>query len=76
VSFLAHLINQQVVHELLALELLTLLLERPTDDSVEIAVGFLKECGATLSELSPKGIEAVFERSPKLFLIFSLLYIY
>ena len=51
-----------MIHELLALELLTLLLERPTDDSVEIAVGFLKECGATLNELTPKGMEAVFER--------------
>ena len=32
---MAHLVNQQVAHELLALQLLTLLLEKPTDDSVE-----------------------------------------
>ena len=42
VKFVAHLVNQQVLHELVALELLTLLLEDPTDDSVEVAIGFLK----------------------------------
>lgn len=42
VKFLAHLVNQQVLHELVALELLTLLLEEPSDDSVEVAVGFMK----------------------------------
>lgn len=35
----------QVAHELLALQLLTVLLEEPTDDSVEIAVNFTKEIG-------------------------------
>ncbi|GFZ12787.1 MIF4G domain-containing protein [Actinidia rufa] len=34
-KIIAHLVNQQVVHELVALELLTLLLDKPTDDSVE-----------------------------------------
>ncbi|CAI5994629.1 unnamed protein product [Closterium sp. NIES-64] len=37
--FLAHLCNQQVAHEIVALELLTLLLETPTDDSVEVRAG-------------------------------------
>lgn len=45
VKFLAHLVNQLVLHELVALELLTLLLENPTDDSVEVAVGFVKVRG-------------------------------
>ena len=49
-NFLAHLCNQQVVHELIALEILTLLLGNPTDDSVEVAIGFLKECGLKLSD--------------------------
>ena len=44
VKFLAHLVNQHVLYELVALELLTLLLEEPTDDSVEVAVGFVKVC--------------------------------
>ena len=42
IKFIGHLVNQQVLHELAALEALTLLLEDPTDDSVEVAVGFLK----------------------------------
>lgn len=54
--------NHQVAHELLALQLLTLLLEDPTDDSVEIAVSFVKEVGQLLQELSPAGLQAVFER--------------
>ncbi|KAL5855820.1 hypothetical protein ACOSQ4_005622 [Xanthoceras sorbifolium] len=62
VKFIAHLVNQQVAHELIALELLTLLLERPTDDSVEVAVGFVTECGSILQDLSPKGLHGIFER--------------
>ena len=84
VKFVAHLVNQQVLHELVALELLTLLLEDPTDDSVEVSIGFLKvggrggkgrrvfsdpymyhthaqECGLKLTEVSPRGVHAVFE---------------
>ena len=41
---------------MLALEILTLLLEAPTDDSVEIVVGFLKECGQKLTDVTPRGI--------------------
>lgn len=55
VKFIAHLVNQQVVHELIALELLTLLLEKPSDDSVEVAVGFVTECGSALHDVSPWG---------------------
>lgn len=43
-------------HEVLCLEMLTLLLERPTDDSIEVAIGFLKESGLKLTEVSPRGI--------------------
>ncbi len=35
---------------------MTILLETPTDDSVEVSIGFLKECGAKLTDVSPKGI--------------------
>ena len=61
-KFLAHLINQQVVHELIALELLTVLLSTPTNDSVEVAIEFVKECGYTLHELTPQGLHGIFER--------------
>ena len=60
--FLAHLVNQMVAHEIVALQLLALLTQRPTDDSVEVAVGFMKEVGAFLSEASPKATHATFER--------------
>ncbi|XAR60402.1 hypothetical protein NMG60_11033761 [Bertholletia excelsa] len=62
VKFVAHLVNQQVVHELVALELLTLLLDKPTDDSVEVAVGFVTECGSILQDLCPRGLHGIFER--------------
>ncbi|CEH12961.1 spliceosome-related protein [Ceraceosorus bombacis] len=61
-TFLAHLVNQRVVHEVLALEILVLLLERPTDDSVEIAVTFMREVGAFLIEESPKATNSIFDR--------------
>ena len=61
-KYIGHLVNQQVAHEVLALEILTLLLEHPTEDSVEVAIAFLKEVGARLDEVSPKGAIAIFER--------------
>ncbi|XP_074375336.1 pre-mRNA-splicing factor cwc22-like [Apium graveolens] len=62
VKFLAHLVNQRVVYELVALELLTMLLENPSDDSVEVAVGFVTECGSILQDVCPRGLHGVFER--------------
>ena len=56
VKFIAHLVNQQVAEEIIALELVTVLLENPTDDSVEVAVGFVTECGAMLQDVTPKGL--------------------
>ncbi|KAH8114221.1 MIF4G-domain-containing protein [Phellopilus nigrolimitatus] len=61
-TFLAHLVNQGVAHEIIALQILVLLLERPTDDSIEIAVGFMREVGAYLAENSPKANSSVYER--------------
>nr|GMD14699.1 pre-mRNA-splicing factor CWC22 homolog [Ipomoea batatas] len=62
VKFIAHLVNQQIVHELIALELLAVLLENPSDDSVEVAVGFVTECGSMLQDLTPRGLHGIFER--------------
>lgn len=58
VAFIAHLVNQRVAHEILSLEILTLLVESPTDDSVEVAISFLKECGQKLTEVSSKGLSS------------------
>ncbi|ORY70103.1 armadillo-type protein [Pseudomassariella vexata] len=60
--FLAHLCNQQVVHEMLAAQMLLLLLSKPTDDSVEIAVGLMKEVGQHMEEMSPPIAMAVFDQ--------------
>ncbi|XP_054166466.1 pre-mRNA-splicing factor CWC22 homolog [Oppia nitens] len=60
--FIAHLVNQQVAHEVVSLEILTLLLENATNDSVEVAIAFLRECGSKLEELSRRGISAIFDR--------------
>ncbi|KAH9857566.1 hypothetical protein C2E23DRAFT_747960 [Lenzites betulinus] len=61
-TFIGHLVNQAVAHEIIALQILVLLLERPTDDSIEIAVGFMREVGAFLAENSPKANATVYER--------------
>lgn len=61
-TFIAHLCNQQVAHEIVALQILSLLLQNPTDDSVEVAVGFMRHIGAFLAEQSPKANTGVFER--------------
>ena len=54
--FIAHLVNQQVASELLVLQLIFLLLEHPTSDSVEIALTVTKECGQYLSEECGEGL--------------------
>ena len=61
-TFIAHLCDQQVAHEIVALQILSLLLQNPTDDSVEVAVGFMRHIGAFLAEQSPKANTGVFER--------------
>ncbi len=61
-TFIAHLVNQQVVHEMLAAQMLLLLLHKPTDDSVEIAVGLTREVGQHLEEMSGPIALAVFDQ--------------
>lgn len=61
-TFIAHLVNQQVAHENLAAQMLLLLLNKPTDDSVEIAVGLTREVGQHLEEFSAPIALAVFDR--------------
>ncbi|CAN6275317.1 unnamed protein product [Urochloa humidicola] len=60
-GFVAHLVNQGVAHDLLALEILALLLDRPTHGAVDVAVGLVVECGAALGESCPRGLDAVFD---------------
>ena len=59
-TFIAHLVNQGVAHEILILEILTLLTQNSTDDSVEVAIAALKEVGMKLTQVCRRGIEAIF----------------
>ncbi|KAJ1859241.1 pre-mRNA-splicing factor cwc22, partial [Coemansia sp. RSA 638] len=61
VMFLAHLSNQRVAHEVLAFQIVSLLLETPTDDSVEVAVAFTREVGAFLGSIAPRVLNYVFD---------------
>jgi pre-mRNA-splicing factor CWC22 len=60
-KFIGHLANQRVAHEVIVLQILMLLLSKPTNDSVEVAITFLREVGQFLQEVSPRGLEAVFD---------------
>ncbi|THY74765.1 MIF4G-domain-containing protein [Aureobasidium pullulans] len=61
-TFVAHLINQQVAHEMLAAQILLLLLNKPTDDSVEIAVGLMREVGQHIEEFNAQIAMAVYDQ--------------
>jgi len=62
IKFMAHLVNQKVASELLALHVATLLLERITDDSIEVCVSFMQEVGHVLQVVEPVGSHAIYER--------------
>ena len=61
-TFIAHLCNQQVASELVAAQILLLLLHKPTDDSVEISVGLTREVGQHLEEMNQPIALAVFDQ--------------
>ncbi|KAL3147436.1 hypothetical protein ABBQ38_014499 [Trebouxia sp. C0009 RCD-2024] len=58
-KFIAHMCNQQVTHEALALEILVLLLDTPTDDSVEVALEFASDVAALLLDNSSQSFNIV-----------------
>ena len=61
--FLGHLFHQSIVHELLILQILSLLLQGdPTDDSVQMAIRLLRLTGYALQQESPAGVRAVLEQ--------------
>ncbi|OAA58548.1 cell cycle control protein [Niveomyces insectorum RCEF 264] len=61
-TFLAHLVNTQVADEMIAAQMLLLLLHNPTDDSVEIAVNLTREVGNYLETMNPTVLVVVFDR--------------
>ena len=62
IKMIANLVNQQVLTEVFSLELLALLLEQPTEDSVDLAIDFLIDCGQYLTDVAPSGVNVVFDR--------------
>lgn len=60
--FLAQLINQKVVHELIALQICLFLIEKLTDDSIEICIDFIFECGQFLLENTPQGLNTIMNK--------------
>ncbi|KAL1535854.1 pre-mRNA-splicing factor cwc22, variant 2 [Salvia divinorum] len=52
-ALLAQLVNQRVAYEILALDVLMILLEDPSPDNVEVAARFCRQCGALLLEVAP-----------------------
>lgn len=61
--FLGHLFHQNMVHEIVLLQVLSVLLDGfPTDDSIEIAIQLLTVTGQALLEVTPNGVRAVIER--------------
>ncbi|KAK6055059.1 MIF4G domain protein [Cooperia oncophora] len=54
--------SKSLAHEVLALEIMILMMETPTDDSVEVSIAFIKECGSKLLEVSPRALDTIFTR--------------
>lgn len=61
-KFLAHLINHKILTDFFALQFLVFLLENATADAIELAVSFTIEVGQVLSEVSPAGINLIFNK--------------
>ena len=61
-KFVAHLFNQYVVSEMVVLQLVTILLEQLSSDSLKLTCLFLTECGEVLTRVSPKGVYLIFEQ--------------
>lgn len=60
--FIVHLINQRVCSEILILQILQLLLENPTNDSIEICVEIMNQVGKYLQENSVAANNMIFNR--------------
>lgn len=60
VKFIAHLTNQEIVHEVLGFQLIDHLIDKPTTSSIEIAITFIRECGSKLDQLNSPYLFEVF----------------
>ena len=51
--FICHLVNQQVAHEIIILQILSMLVKEASNYSIDLVVGAVAECGQMLSKISP-----------------------
>ncbi|KAI3444879.1 hypothetical protein Pfo_001544 [Paulownia fortunei] len=65
-KFLAHLVNQTVVYELLAWDVLMLLLGNPSSDNVEVAVSFCIQCGSSMLDFAPHKLQEILKEFRRL----------
>ncbi|GMT33897.1 hypothetical protein PFISCL1PPCAC_25194, partial [Pristionchus fissidentatus] len=61
-KFVAHLVNHRLSDVKLAVDMATMLLETPTDDSVEITIVLVQECGMKLQHYNPLSVQKIFVR--------------
>ena len=61
IIFIGHLTNHQVIHEIVVLQIMKVLLDEPTNDSVEVGRELILQCGQTLLKVVPKGVNAIFD---------------
>ncbi|SBT82713.1 pre-mRNA-splicing factor CWC22, putative [Plasmodium ovale] len=62
VKFIAHMINQRMLHEIVGLQLCSLLLQNITNDSVQVCTYFLTEVGQLYMNICRRGIDIIFDR--------------
>lgn len=61
-DFLGHLVASRVVNEILALEILQLLLRRPNEHTTDLACSFLNVVGHILKQESPEALDIILDR--------------
>ncbi|CAD2105606.1 pre-mRNA-splicing factor CWC22, putative [Plasmodium vinckei lentum] len=62
VKFIAHMINQRVLNEIVGLQLCSLLLQNITNDSVQVCTYFLAEVGQLYMNICRSGLDIIFDR--------------
>ncbi|CAF2650526.1 unnamed protein product [Rotaria sp. Silwood2] len=62
IKFIAHLVNQKILHEKIAFEILDVLLRNISSDSVKLAIYFLQECGQKLLQVNPHELDCQFSK--------------
>ncbi|SOV79458.1 cell cycle control protein, putative, partial [Plasmodium sp. gorilla clade G3] len=62
VKFIAHMINQRILHEIVGLQLCSLLLQNITNDSIQVCTYFLAEVGELYTNICRKGLDIIFDR--------------